>query len=52
MADRDSGTDDLGQSVKAAVREIVATWPPLSAETRAELAILLLSPAGGDHAAT
>ena len=33
------------------IREAVATWPPLSPEARAELAILLLAPAGGDHAA-
>lgn len=30
----------------ATVRKIVDGWPPLSAETRAELAIILLSPDG------
>jgi hypothetical protein len=39
-------------NAKAKIREVVATWPPLSAETRAELAVLLLSPAGGDRATT
>ena len=34
------------------IRRDVGSWPPLSATVRAELAILLLSPAGGDHAAT
>jgi hypothetical protein len=34
----------------AAARRIVAAWPPLSAETRAELAVIILS--GADHAAT
>jgi hypothetical protein len=34
------------------IRAAVAAWPPLTAEQRAELAILLLTPAGGDHAAT
>lgn len=32
------------------IKRDVASWPPLSADVRAELAILLLS--GGDHAAT
>jgi hypothetical protein len=31
------------------IREAVATWPPLSAEQKAELAVIIL---GGDHAAT
>jgi hypothetical protein len=39
-------------NARARVLRVVAAWPPLSAETRAELAILLLSPAGGDHATT
>jgi hypothetical protein len=39
-------------NARAKVREVVAAWPPLSPEARAELAILLLSPAGGDRAAT
>ena len=30
----------------AAVRKMVGGWPPLTAETRAELAIILLSPDG------
>jgi hypothetical protein len=34
----------------AAGRKIVDGWPPLSAETKAELAVIILS--GGDHAAT
>jgi len=34
----------------AAIRKIVDGWPPLSTETKAELAIIILS--GGDHAAT
>jgi hypothetical protein len=34
------------------VRRIVATWPPLTPEQKAELAVLLLTPDGGDHAAT
>ena len=33
------------------IRRDVASWPPLSAEARAELAILLLSPAGGSDVA-
>jgi hypothetical protein len=37
-------------SAKAKAREIVATWPPLSAEVKAELAVIILS--GGDRAAT
>jgi len=34
----------------AAIRKIVDGWPPLSAETKAELAVIILS--AGDHAAT
>jgi hypothetical protein len=37
-------------NLAAQIKRDVATWPPLSAETRAELAILLLSPAGGSDA--
>lgn len=37
-------------NAQARVRDVVAAWPPLSAETRAELAVIILS--GGDHAAT
>jgi hypothetical protein len=37
-------------NARAKAREIVATWPPLSETVRAELAILLLSPAGGGDA--
>jgi hypothetical protein len=36
--------------LKEHIREAVAFWPPLSAETKAELAVIILS--GGDHAAT
>ena len=36
-------------NAEAKVREVVAGWPPLSAETRAELAVILLS-GGGDGA--
>jgi hypothetical protein len=35
-------------NARARVREVVAAWPPLSPEARAELAILLLSAGGGD----
>jgi hypothetical protein len=38
--------------LQARIKRDVASWPPLPADIRAELAILLLSPAGGDHAAT
>jgi hypothetical protein len=31
-------------------RRIVAAWPPLTPEQKAELAVIILS--GGDHAAT
>ncbi len=37
-------------NAEAAVRKIVDGWPPLSAETKAELACIILS--GGDHTAT
>jgi CBS-domain-containing membrane protein len=36
-------------NAEAKIREVVAAWPPLSAETKAELAVIIL---GGDHAAT
>ena len=36
-------------NAKAKVREVVAAWPPLSAETKAELAVIIL---GGDRATT
>lgn len=39
-----------GANAEATVRKIVDGWPPLSAETRAQLACIILS--GGDHAAT
>jgi hypothetical protein len=38
--------------LESRIREAVSTWPPLTAEVRADLAVLLLSPAGGDRAAT
>jgi hypothetical protein len=38
--------------LEARIRRDVGSWPPLSAAVKAELAILLLSPSGGDHAAT
>lgn len=38
--------------LEAHIRRDVKSWPPLPAAVRAELAILLLSPAGDDHAAT
>lgn len=38
--------------LEARIRRDVGSWPPLSVAVKAELAILLLSPAGGDHAAT
>jgi hypothetical protein len=47
MADRGPGTDGPGQSARAAVREIVATWPPLAPEVKAELAVIIL---GGSDA--
>src|SRR6266516_2407034 len=34
-------------NARARAREIVATWPPLSAETKAELAVIILG--GGDR---
>jgi len=37
-------------NARARAREIVATWPPLSAETKAELAVIILG--GGDRAAS
>jgi hypothetical protein len=36
--------------LQARIKRDVDSWPPLSAETRAELAVIILS--GGDHAAT
>jgi hypothetical protein len=36
-------------NARAAIRKAVATWPPLSAEVKAELAIIILS-GGGDAA--
>jgi hypothetical protein len=38
------------EAIEAARADLVAAWPPLSAETRAELAVIILS--GADHAAT
>ncbi len=38
-------------NAEAAVQRIVDSWPPLSAETRAALACILLTPPGGDDAA-
>jgi hypothetical protein len=32
------------------IREAVATWPPLTPEQKSELAVILLSPAGGGDA--
>lgn len=37
-------------NAEAAVQKIVAEWPPLSAETRAKLACILLAPAGDGDA--
>ena len=37
-------------NARARVRAVVAAWPALSAETRAELAIILLSPDGNGDA--
>ncbi len=37
-------------NAQAAVEKIVADWPPLSAETRAKLATILLAPGGEAHA--
>jgi hypothetical protein len=39
-------------NLAAQIKRDVSTWPPLSADVRAELAVLLLSPAGDDRAAT
>ena len=58
IAHRDPADPDIGAAradlaaakAKARAREIVAAWPPLSAETKAEVAVIILS--GGDHAAT
>jgi uncharacterized membrane protein len=33
-----------------AIQKIIAKAPPLSAEQRSRLAVLLLAPSGGDHA--
>ena len=35
--------------LEAKIRDAVATWPPLSAEVKAELAVIILS-GGGDAA--
>jgi hypothetical protein len=37
--------------LQARIAADVASWPPLSADVRAELAILLLTAPGDDHAA-
>ncbi len=37
-------------NLREQIREAVATWPPLSAETRAELAVLLLDSGAGSDA--
>ena len=42
-------SDLRGAVAEDRIRKIVDGWPPLSAETRAELAVIIL---GGDHAAT
>jgi len=45
----DAARADLkAASLRDRVKRDVSTWPPLSAETRAELAILLLNPGNGD----
>jgi hypothetical protein len=57
VAHRDPGDPDIKAAraqlaeanARAKVRELVTTWPPLSAETKAELAVMILS---GDHGAT
>jgi|SoimicmetaTmtLMC_FD_k123_738620_1 hypothetical protein len=33
---------------EAAIQRVVDSWPPLSAETKAKLACLLLAPGGSD----
>jgi hypothetical protein len=38
--------------LQARIKRDVDSWPPLSEAVRADLAILLFSPAGGDRAAT
>jgi hypothetical protein len=43
-------SDLRGAVAEDRIRKIVDGWPPLSAETRAALAVIILS--GGDHAAT
>ncbi len=40
-----------GAKLLQQIREAVSTWPPLSAEDKAELAALLLTPDGGADAA-
>jgi hypothetical protein len=40
---------ELAEAVaEAAIQRVVDSWPPLSAETKAKLARLLLAPGGSD----
>jgi hypothetical protein len=48
--DIEAARGQLGEAkARAKIREVVATWPPLSTEVKAELAVIILS-GGGDAA--
>ncbi len=50
-ADTTEARGDLAAAIaRARAREIVATWPPLTAEVKAELAVIMLTGDGGGDA--